>query len=61
MITDKSGKKSWEVKSYQGSFAWQSDSVSLEIDPNQVEIIHFGIFLAITGELSLDDINVDWL
>lgn len=60
IVEEKSGKKAFEVRPYQGTFGWLHQEIRLVVDPATTRSVRFGFFLSISGELSFDEVSVDW-
>jgi len=59
ILTDREGKRRFQVRSYSGSFDWTKDSLVLELDPRTTASAEFCIFLSESGELSVDDLRIE--
>lgn len=55
---NKAGKKSFFIKSFSGTFDWETDSVSVDLGPDIVEC-DFHCMLSMPGKLWVDDIRFD--
>lgn len=60
LVEGKDGKKRFEVRHYQGTFDWRGQEIRLVVDPSVTKSLVFGFFLSISGELSFDEVTVDW-
>jgi hypothetical protein len=59
ILTDKEGKRRFQVRTYSGSFDWTRDSLVLELDPRSIAAAEFCVFLSESGELSVDDLRIE--
>lgn len=59
ILTDREGKRRFQVRSYSGSFDWTRDSLVLELDPRSLAGAELCIFLSESGELSVDDLRIE--
>lgn len=60
LVEGKDGKKRFEVRPFEGTFVWRTEEIRLSVNPDQVRSLQFGMFLSISGELSFDDLSVEW-
>lgn len=60
-FTDANGKRQRQGKSYDGTFDWKEDSVEVNLEKAGAVDAAFGIFLAKSGELWLDDLQFEVL
>ena len=58
ILTDREGRRRFQVRSYSGSFDWTRDSLDLELDPRSTASAEFCVFLSESGELGLDDLRI---
>ena len=59
ILTDKDGKRRFQVRSYSGSFDWTKESLVLGLDPRSTASAEFCVFLSESGELSVDDVRIE--